>query len=350
MLLKKTMVKVLFTAPLLLGSNSYELYRAFKKNKNCKVYVLDEKKRNSVYDNVSDSFFAKLMFKLKIPLDWAKLNKLLSLYDYSDINIIFIINGISIKPLTLKRIKIKNPRVKIISFSLDDMYAWHNRSLYYTLTLKYYDLVVTTKSYNVKELTDIGAKSVLFLYQGFSKYTHKPHNCLNQEMKKVLFIGFFEKDRYESILFLAENGIKVHIFGIGWDKVINTHKNLIIHNYLLIGKEYSREISCSKISLCFLRKVNRDLHTSRSLEIPACKGFMLAERTAEHEELFVDGSEAVFFDSNIDLLRKVVFYLDNEDIRVSIANKGYFRCLREDYSYNGMVDKILEHAGKLWNA
>mgnify|MGYP003968136959 FL=1 len=232
MLLKKTMVKVLFTAPLLLGSNSYELYRAFKKNKNCKVYVLDEKKRNSVYDNVSDSFFAKLMFKLKIPLDWAKLNKLLSLYDYSDINIIFIINGISIKPLTLKRIKIKNPRVKIISFSLDDMYAWHNRSLYYTLTLKYYDLVVTTKSYNVKELTDIGAKSVLFLYQGFSKYTHKPHNCLNQEMKKVLFIGFFEKDRYESILFLAENGIKVHIFGIGWDKVINTHKNLIIHNYL----------------------------------------------------------------------------------------------------------------------
>ena len=80
MLLKKTMVKVLFTDPLLLGSNSYELYRAFKKNKNCKVYVLDEKKINSVYDNTSSSFFAKLMFKLKIPLDKGKINKLLSLY------------------------------------------------------------------------------------------------------------------------------------------------------------------------------------------------------------------------------------------------------------------------------
>ena len=41
------------------------------------------------------------------------------------------------------------------------MYGWHNRSLWYTLGLKQYDLVVTQKSYNCNqdELPSLGAKT-----------------------------------------------------------------------------------------------------------------------------------------------------------------------------------------------
>ena len=93
--------------------------------------------------------------------------------------------------------------------------------------------------------------------------------------------------------------------------------------------------------LQILKQINRDLHTSRSLEIPACGGFLLAERTVEHEELFTDKAEAVFFDNDHDLLRLVTIYLSNDEERNIIRSNGLKRCIESDYSYNDMVDKIL---------
>jgi spore maturation protein CgeB len=338
---EKTMVKLLFTAPLLLGSTSYELYRSFKKNKNCKVYVLDEKKINSVYDNTSSSFFAKLMFKLKIPLDKGKINKLLSSYDYSYIDIVFIINGVQIRPSILRKIKKKNSHIKLVSWSQDDMYAWHNRSIYYTFGLKYYDLIVTQKSYNVEELKTIGAKNVLFQNKAYSKYSHIPYECHDYNEVDVLFVGFFEKERFESMLYLADNGVVINIYGSKWEEYTDFHDNLIVHNVKLAGKEYSKAISCAKLTLCFLRKVNRDLQTSRSIEIPACRGFMVAERTSEHASMLEEDKEAVYFNSNEELLAKVQYYLVNDKRRGLIAKQGYKKITNGGFSYNDRVSQIL---------
>ena len=78
------------------------------------------------------------------------------------------------------------------------------------------------------------------------------------------------------------------------------------------------------------------------MEIPACKGFMIAERTDEHLNLFKEDSEAVFFDSDTELLKKVKYYLNNDDLRHKIAENGYLRAIKSDYSYDKMVRIILE--------
>jgi len=44
-----------------------------------------------------------------------------------------------------------------------------------------------------------------------------------------------------------------------------------------------------------LSKGNRDLHTTRSLEIPYAGGLLCAQRTVEHQGLYLEGVEAVFW-------------------------------------------------------
>ena len=93
--------------------------------------------------------------------------------------------------------------------------------------------------------------------------------------------------------------------------------------------------------MCFLRKINRDEVTSRSVEIPACGGFMLAERTKRHLDFFEEGKEAVFFESNDELLEKVEKYLSDEIVRKQIAEAGNQRCLKSGYNMKAQLSEIL---------
>ena len=170
------------------------------------------------------SIFIRILSKLRLPFDQYKINKRLidqvleDHYDY-----IFIIKGNLIKPNTLKKIKSVSKNTKLISWSSDDMMQAHNSSYFYLLSLRYYDLVVTTKSFNATpyELKKYGAKKVLFQNNAYLESIHSPIKEDSKILKddSVLFIGFAEKERFESMNFLARNGIKVDIYGSGWEKI-----------------------------------------------------------------------------------------------------------------------------------
>ena len=65
---------------------------------------------------------------------------------------------------------------------------------------------------------------------------------------------------------------------------------------------YSKAIGVTKINLAFLSKANRDLHTDRSIEIPAYGGFLMSEYSQKHARLFVEDREVVYFRSREKLL------------------------------------------------
>ena len=287
----------------------------------------------------------RILHKIKIPRDANTLNKSIREACISfEPDIVFIVKGITVKPSTLKFIKARG--IKSISWSNDDMYGWHNRSLWYTLGLKQYDLVVTQKSYNCNpnELPSLGAKT-FFQNKAFEPSVHYPViNCKEFTcVHDVVFVGAMEEDRLNHLIYLAQNGIKVHVYG--WVKEVKNelHPNLIVHNKFLFEEEFSAALGCSKIALNFLRKINRDLQTSRSIEIPAVKGFMLAERTDEHMQLFEEGKEAEFFSSKEELLEKVNYYLQHDQERLAIAKAGYERCFKDNYTFENRMQGILNN-------
>jgi spore maturation protein CgeB len=332
-------LKVLFVYPSVpLPHNRLKTYHTW-------LQLANEIKVIHAYNaNYKMSFINRILNRLKLPRDTCKLNeRLRNSYISFKPDLVFIVKGVLVKPSTLKYIK--QFGAKLVSWSNDDMYAWHNRSLWYTWALKYYDLVVTQKSYNCNpdELPSLGAK-VMFQDKAIDPAINRPvsncrdYNCVHD----VVFIGTKEQDRLEHLQYLAENGVVVHIYGWAVEERGTQHPNLIFHHTHLYGDDYNAAFGCSKIVLNFLRKMNRDLQTSRSIEIPAAGGFMLAERTNEHRRLFEEGKEAEFFGSKEELLEKVRYYLQHEAERKAIAQAGYRRVLESDYTFKNRMTEILK--------
>ncbi len=261
---------------------------------------------------------------------------------------VWIDKGVCVTPRTLSRIRQRHPGVVLVNYSPDDMGRRHNQSRQYLASIPLYDLLVTTKSFNVPELKALGARAVLFLNNAYCPILHRPVAVTSEDRLRfggrVGFIGAFEEDRAENVLHLVRHDVPVRIWGGGWDRWAskNRHPLLRVEERCIWADDYVRAIGSFDINLCFLRRLNRDVQTTRSVEIPACGGFMLAERSAEHLKLFSEHTEAEFFGDEVELLQKCRYYLANEERRVAIARQGRARCEDSDYSYTRHVLTVIE--------
>ena len=290
----------------------------------------------------------RILRRLGYPLDLAGANRqVLSHIERNPFDILWVDKGLTIAPQTLVAVKNQYPACRLVSYSPDDMLNPRNQSRRYLADLPLYDLHVTTKSYNVAELKELGARDVLFVGNAYDRHTHCPIPLTADEKRRwgadVGFVGAFEQARYQMMSALAEAGVQVTVRGPGWEPYVGQHPNMSIKPGWVLGDDYAKAICATKINLCFLRKINRDLQTQRSVEIPACGGFMLAERTDEHLALFQEGEEAEFFSDEEELISKVRYYLDHEQERAQIAARGRERCLRSGYSNHERLRTVLDY-------
>lgn len=137
---------------------------------------------------------------------------------------------------------------------------------------------------------------------------------------------------------LVRQGVPLSIWGGRWDKA---DEWLILRPHwrgpgLYDADDYAKAIQYAKINIGLLSKSNRDLHTSRSMEIPAIGGLLCAERTSEHQALYIEDKEAVFWNDADECAEKCLWLLENDNLRKNIASAGHKRCLKNGY-YNELV-------------
>jgi hypothetical protein len=159
----------------------------------------------------------------------------------------------------------------------------------------------------------------------------------------IVFIGSYEIQRAASILSLITAGMKVDVYGNGWNafKKKNVNSKLRFHPPVL-GKDYASVILKSKISLCFLRKINFDSITVRSMEIPAYGGFCLGEYSVEHAYLFEDGVEVSWFKNNEELISKAKYYLSENLSREDIVLNGNKKVRSLKATYEEQIEYIIQ--------
>jgi spore maturation protein CgeB len=292
------------------------------------------------------NLYYRIMWKLGYHQDMTCANrKIIEIIKLHKPELFWNDKALAIGRRTLEHIKQLCPDIKMIFNSEDDMYSRHNQSVQFRNSLHLYEIIFTSKTYNVKELMQIGARRVEFMDQTYDQVLHRPLALTETDKQRlaanVAFIGAYEDSRAEYMLFLANHGISVRVWGIGWSALKKSHSNLIVEGVPIYNDEYVKALCASKISLCFLRKANRDLQTSRTFEIPACGVFMLAERTDEHLRLFKEGQEAEYFDTKEELLEKTRYYLKHDKERERIATAGRKRCIESGYSHHDKIIKML---------
>jgi glycosyltransferase involved in cell wall biosynthesis len=266
-------------------------------------------------------------------------------------DIVWIDRGLAIAPHTLRHLRRACPDAVLVAFSLDDMANPAHQSRRWLAGVPLYDLHVTSKSYNDAELRQMGARRVLVIDNGYDPEIHRPLELSDEDRARygagVGFVGHHEAERAEHVLALCRAGLDVRVEGPAWSSLRGAHPRLTIGAAYLDGLEYAKAVGATAINLGFLRKGNRDVQTTRSIEIPACGAFMLAERTDDHRRLFEEGREAEFFDSFDELLEKCRYYLAHPEERRAIAAAGRQRCLDDDYSYGARLRQVLAEVERI---
>ena len=173
-------------------------------------------------------------------------------------------------------------------------------------------------------------KLAYFLPEASSTISYKKLNI--SKKYDVVFIGKKYGNRPNIIKYLEKNGINVYTRGHGWkDGVVSNSESLKIFNQAKIILGIGGILHCTKFNALKLRDFDATLTGS----------FYMAQYNPDLKLLFNESSELVFWKSKRDLLKKIKYYLKNEDERELIASKSFNRC-KKDHLWKKRIDKIIE--------
>ncbi len=328
-------MKLLYHGRMWEGSTALQKFEAFRRQPGVTAIAHDAGTLGAPFN-----LLASVRWKLRWPSDQDRENdRLIEAVASEKPDVVFVDSSSCIARATLRKLReICDPL--LVYHSPDDITAWHNLTWPVRLTFPEWDLFFTTKTFNVPELRAFGVRDPVLLGNAFDPELHRPMSREEvggeYERFDLVFIGTFEEDRFRCIRMLAEAGRTVAVYGNparrfsrGWE--MTRHERITVGPPAL-GGDYSRVMHHGKIALCFLRKMNRDRITTRSIEIPAMRRAMVAEKTEEHDSHFADGSEYLGFRDGAELLDKVRALLADDGLRLKIAENGRARCFASGYT------------------
>lgn len=231
-----------------------------------------------------------------------------------------------------------------IYYTPDNVIYSGNRSRWLLGSFPEWDLFFTTKSFNVDELRRAGVRRPILVGKSFDPSLHVPMTsaAVGPEFERfdAVFMGAYEAIRRDALYALAESGLSIVVYCNDWPRE-SMPPGLELRP-VVVGKEYVRALHFGKVALGFLRKIVGDQITQRSFEITAAGRPMLAEKTAEHDRHFMDGTEYVGFRDVEEMIAQVRSLSSDPDRRVAIGNAARDRCLRSGYSTIDRAKQMLD--------
>jgi hypothetical protein len=234
-----------------------------------------------------------------------------------------------------------------VNFLTDDPWSPVSRSQWFLDALPFYDRVFTPRRANMADLRAHGCRFVEYLPFGFDPALFFPEPAPKGERARyaadVFFAGGADADRRPFIAALLAEGFSVSLYGRYWERYPETR-------HAARGQGSPRElrhaIAAAKICLGLVRRVNRDGHAMRSIEVPAAGGCLLAERTDEHLELFGPDDDAVtYFDDVSSMVRAAKVLAGDEARRHRLAARAHRLVSEGAFTYRDRLITLAASGG-----
>lgn len=238
---------------------------------------------------------------------------------------------------------IRKKAKKLVHFTPDTAF-YENRSKHFYKSASLYDVLITTKKFELTNYRSIlPEEKILLATQGYDPAVHKASCSFGEKIDRVAFVGLAEPSREKMLATLIANKIPVVLAGKGWGKFVQDN---IGNDYLqYIGEsiwkeDYAALISQSLFSLGLLSKRFPELHTTRTIEIPACGTALLTEKNEETSQFF-ESDEAIFFDGPEELVERIQYFRNHRQELETLTSKGTLKILSGEFSYSAIINKAL---------
>ncbi len=247
----------------------------------------------------------------------------------------------------------------------DDHWRFFNFSRHWA---PHFDWVSTTDHLAIDRYREEGYENVIKTQWGCNHHLYYPRDmdrCL-----PVTFVGSPHGNRLEIIEQLRSAGVDVECWGGGWpsgrvsqDEMIEIYSASAINLNLtksssnpliktlksvFSSRDYDRNLTFHLMDwpdrLRSVRARSREQIKGRNFEVPGCGGFLLTGHVDGLEEYYRLDEEVVCFASVDEMIEKAQYYLDHEDERQKIAERGHERTLA-DHTYEKRFSDIFYSMG-----
>ena len=235
--------------------------------------------------------------------------------------------------------------IKRFNYLTDDPWNPSHRAPWFMRSLLHYDHVFSPRRANLKDLRNLGARSVSYLQFAYAPDVHFADPPENEEERErfgsdVVFAGGADPDRLRYMVEIIRAGFHVALYGGYWERYAETRKYAKGH---ADPHTLRKAIGGSKVALCLVRRANRDGHSMRTFELAASGACVLAEDTDEHREILgEDGEAAVYFRTITDMIQKLRWLLESPDDRRRMAAASRTRIVTGANTYG---DRLAAMAG-----
>jgi spore maturation protein CgeB len=237
--------------------------------------------------------------------------------------------------------------VRRLNYLTDDPWNPAHRAPWFLRALPQYDYVFSARRANLSQLRGLGCGSVCYLPFGYAPELHFPEAPADETERKqlasdVMFAGGADHDRVPYLTALIHADINVALYGGYWDRFPPTAGHTRGH---ADPSTMRKAVSAAKVSLCLVRRANRDGNVMRSFELPAMGACMLTEDTEEHREIFGDDGKAVtFFRTREEMVEKLRQLLANDSERNRLKEAAHRLVAHGQNTYRDRLETMLERA------
>jgi len=273
-----------------------------------------------------------------------KILKELNKLDFTP-DIIITLKGLEMNLDTLKEIKKKYPKAKFTNWFFDvflaDKKIWENVD--YKETLEFYDYYFCSLKGVADKLQEYGFKNAVHVGEACFPPLHGEQHLNHFQEKKygedIAFIGSIgmlgiHKNRVKYLEKIANEGFNIKIWGsiIGESKSIPLIVRSKMTNASVINDQHSQVCQSSLINLGIDQDPSLDESWSARLYRVMCSGGLylsVATKGLENhfkinkkDDEITTNQDLVVFYSEDDLVKKLDFLLEHDEIREAIAKNG----------------------------